>query len=87
MNHIFYLHSNTCVISSFDVISELLSRHENIIVVTERNTKFPREDFYESLCNKSPVLLSDRVRIADYLKMWKGLTFLHTKIIQFFAKK
>lgn len=41
MNHIFYLHSNTCVISSYDVISQLLSRNERVIIVSERNTKFP----------------------------------------------
>lgn len=41
MNHIFYLHSNTCVISSYDVISKLVSNNENVIIVSERNTKFP----------------------------------------------
>lgn len=41
MNHIFYLHSNTCVISSFDVISQLLSKNEKVIIVSERNTRFP----------------------------------------------
>lgn len=41
MNHIFYLHSNTCVISSFDVISQLLSKDEKVIIISERNTKFP----------------------------------------------
>lgn len=41
MNHIFYLHSNTCVVSSFELISSLVGKNESVIVITERNIKFP----------------------------------------------
>lgn len=69
MNHIFYLHSNTCVISSFDVIGELLSRNENVIIITERNTKFP---FFEGR-----VKLYDMQKIIDaYRKKTNNLVKL-----------
>lgn len=57
MNHIFYLHSNTCVISSFDIISDLVRRKENVIIVTERNVKYP---FFEG-----KVALFDMQKVID----------------------
>ena len=41
MNHIFYLHSNTCVISCFETLEGLVNKGENVVVVLERNTAFP----------------------------------------------
>lgn len=42
MKHIFYLHSNICVISSYDTIIKLVEKGENVVVVSERHTRFPR---------------------------------------------
>ena len=53
----------------------------------KKNTKFPWEDFYESLCNKSPVLLSDRVRIADYLKNVEGVDVFTYQDYSVFCEK
>lgn len=42
MKHIFYLHSNICVISSYDTIVSLIDKHEDVVVISERNTLFPQ---------------------------------------------
>lgn len=67
MNHIFYLHSNTCVIATFDIISKLLDDKENnVIIVLERGTKFP---FFEG-----KVSLFDVQKVIDtYRKKTKSL--------------
>lgn len=57
MNHIFYLHSNTCVISAYDIIEDLVSKQETVIIVSERNTKF---SFF-----KGKVLFYDMQKIID----------------------
>lgn len=41
MKHIFYLHSNICVISSYDTINRLVEEGEQVVVVSERKTRFP----------------------------------------------
>lgn len=41
MKHIFYLHSNICVIAAFDTIKELVEDGENVVVVSNRRTAFP----------------------------------------------
>ncbi len=49
MNHIFYLHSNTCVMSSYDMIEKLVKQGESVIVISERKVTFP---FFEGKVKK-----------------------------------
>lgn len=49
MNHIFYLHSNTCVMSSYDMIEKLVKQGESVIVISERKVVFP---FFEGIVKK-----------------------------------
>ncbi len=41
MKHIFYLHSNICVIAVFHAVSQLIDKGEKVVIVSERNTRFP----------------------------------------------
>jgi hypothetical protein len=41
MKHIFFLHSNTCVITAYQTIKELIKNNEKVIVILNRGTKFP----------------------------------------------
>ena len=41
MKHIFYLHSNICAIVAYSIIADLVKKGEQVVVVTERNTKIP----------------------------------------------
>lgn len=41
MRHIFYLHSNICAIVSHSIISDLVRKNEEVVVVSERKTTFP----------------------------------------------
>lgn len=51
MNHIFSIHSNICVIVVYERVKQLLENNENVIIVSDRNTKFPffedRIKFYD----------------------------------------
>lgn len=78
MNHIFYLHSNTCVIASYDIIDKLLSKGENVIVVTERGTGFPFFDGKVSLFDVQKVINAYRIHTKTLLgKVINYKTSLH----------
>lgn len=41
MTHIFYIHSNICVVSSYSTIEKLVNTGERVIIILERSTQFP----------------------------------------------
>lgn len=58
MNYIFYLHSNICVISVFKTIENLIEKNEDVVIVSERGTKFP--------------IKSDKIRIYNVQEILDG---------------
>ena len=40
MKHIFYLHSNICVIAAYDTIERCVNEGNRVVVISNRNTAF-----------------------------------------------
>ena len=59
MNRIFYIHSNILSICSYQTVKEALAKNEKIIIITNRNCKWP--------------FFSDRVKVYDFAEIFHGV--------------
>lgn len=87
MKHIFYLHSNICVIAAYDSIVQLVEKGEPVVVVSERKTRFPLYDDIILTYDIEEIIDRYRKNTSNFLSTFINYRFNLYPRYKEFAKK